>query len=268
VCLIAFALDAHPRWRLVLAANRDEFLARPSAAASWWRDEPTVYGGRDLQAGGTWFGLTRGGLAAAVTNVREGAPPRDGRRSRGELAAGFLLGARDAGDPLRDYAQRIDPADYAGFNLLLLRLGPPPSARWLSNRAAHGREGQALGPGVHALSNHLLDTPWPKVTALREALGDALDAGPAAAIEARLFDALADRTLPPDDALPRTGIGLERERQLAPAFIAGPGYGTRTSTVVTVDRDGVAQMAERTWLDVESPAARWTERRTRFGIAG
>lgn len=267
MCLIAFALDAHPRWRLVFAANRDEFLARPSAAATWWQKADTVYGGRDLQAGGTWFGLTRAGLAAAVTNVREAPPQRDGRRSRGELAAGFLVASHAASDPLSDYAQRIDPSDYAGFNLLLLRLGARPAARWLSNRAAHGREGEALGPGVYALSNHLLDTPWPKAKALREALGAALDAGPAAALEARLFDALADRTRPPDDALPQTGVGLERERQLAPAFIAGPGYGTRTSTVVTVDRDGVAEMAERTWLDVHAATPRWTERRTRFAIA-
>ncbi|MGD9945837.1 MAG: NRDE family protein [Burkholderiaceae bacterium] len=241
MCLIAFDWRPGHDRPLVMAANRDESYERPTAAAGWWPGASEVYGGRDLLAGGSWLAMDRGGRLAAVTNVRE-AQPVLGRRSRGELVSGFLLGELD----LHDYAQQVADAadDYSGFNLLLFETRGEGRAFYVSNRAP-----VRLAPvpaGVHGLSNHLLDTDWPKVRRLVRRLADATDS--TQPLEAALLQALADRELPPDDELPDTGVGAERERLLAPAFIYGPArsYGTRASTVVVVDRDGTDYI-ERSW---------------------
>lgn len=259
MCLIAFAWDAHPAFRLVVAANRDELYARPTAPADWWADAPDVLAGRDLREGGTWMGITRGGRFAAVTNFRDpGLAQLANAPSRGALVADFLRGSADAEAYARGLAGRA--AAYNGFNLLV---GDDGGLFYLSNRAEGVRR---LEPGVYGLSNHLLDTPWPKVVRARAAMADALrrvDGVVADGWDAGLWEMLADRVLAADDALPDTGVGMERERLLSPPFIHGDVYGTRASTVLTLSRDGAARFVERS---VRSGEAGWTEARHAFRV--
>ncbi|MFO1313914.1 MAG: NRDE family protein [Burkholderiales bacterium] len=237
MCLAVLALDAHPRHALVLAANRDEYHARPSAPAAWGIDGPfrDVLAGRDLMAGGTWLGLDRRGRFALVTNVREGKAQDPAARSRGELP----LLALSATGAVEDAMRAIDVARYNGFNLLA---GDARGFSWLSNRGGTLR---TVDAGLHGLSNALLDTPWPKVVRTRERLadwlrGDAVDFEP-------LFAALRDGAQPPDESLPATGVPLQWERLLSSPFIASERYGTRCSTVLTIGRDGRARFVERTF---------------------
>jgi uncharacterized protein with NRDE domain len=237
MCLVLLAWQAHPRWRLVVAANRDEFHARPTAPAAWWDDHPEVLAGRDLEQGGTWMGVTRGGRFAAVTNFREPLPPRPGAPSRGRLVADFLLG----GVPSLAFLAGLMPfaGAYNGYNLLLM---DGRTLAWGSNRAPMAR---TLPPGVYGLSNHLLDTPWPKVELGKADLREAL-AAPPEELEGRLFASLARRDPAPDAELPQTGVGAERERALSSAFIDTPEYGTRCSTVLLLAEDGSGLLVERT----------------------
>lgn len=241
MCTLLFAWQVDPARPLIVAANRDEFHARPTAAASIWPrddkdddDAPEIVAGRDLQAGGTWLGVTREGRFAALTNVREPfvAPP-PGARSRGGLVAEFLRG-RAAPD---EYLAGLAPDAYAGFNLVV---GDRSSLWYLSNRSGPAR---ALGPGVYGVSNAALDTPWPKVRRGRENLARLVAAG-AASPEAVLA-LLADRAPAPDAELPDTGVGLVMERVLSPLCVVSPGYGTRSSTALTIHRDGVVEFRER-----------------------
>jgi len=236
MCLILFAYDAHPRFRLVIAANRDEHYARPSRAAQFWSDAPFVLGGRDVEQGGTWLGITRTGRWAAITNFREASPRMVDPPSRGRLVSDYLLGSETPSNYTADVAAR--GPRYNGFNLLC---GDAASVRYVSNR---GGPAQTVVPGMHGLSNHLLDTPWPKVRRGVEALATLGDGALPVLVE-RLFATLADRGGSPDEDLPDTGIGLPGERRLSPAFIPGDAYGTRASTVVLVDRDGTVTLAER-----------------------
>ncbi|MEW9572095.1 NRDE family protein [Rhodanobacter sp. Si-c] len=235
MCLIAFAWQAHPRWRLVLAGNRDEFHARPSAALARWNDLP-ITGGRDLEAGGTWLGVTDAGRCCVVTNVRDPRDPQLGA-SRGLLATDYLVGATGATAHARQLLARA--AGYRPFNLLTF---DAQAAFYLGNRPE--ARAQAVTPGVHGLSNADFNTPWPKTRALMARLaawtgtGDADDFTP-------LFAALADERQAPDAELPDTGIGLERERWLSAAFIRGADYGTRASTVVAIGHDGRGVIEER-----------------------
>ncbi len=230
MCLIAVALNAHPRYRLVVAANRDEFHARPSQAAAWWEDAPEIYGGRDLQQGGTWLACSRDGRWGAVTNVRRMVPPDPQAPSRGNLVSGYLRSADTAAHHISQL--QASAADFAGFNLLL---GDADSCSYLSNHP-HTQH-TALQPGVHAVSNASLDTPWPKLLRLREALGSWCTAGNTR-IDA-LYAALADETPVPDSRLPDTGVGLPLERFLATPFIRGPSYGTRASTLLLIGDRGI-----------------------------
>lgn len=247
MCLILFATDHHPRWRLVVAANRDEFFARPTAPAAWWDDAPFVLAGRDLRDGGTWMGITRTGRFAAVTNFREPENYRVGAPSRGHLVGNFLRGRATPEGYLKGLSRLAE--QYNGFNLLV---GDARDLAYFSNRA----EGAwRLGPGVYGLSNHLLDTPWPKVARGKEDLRAALE-GPEGELEGALFATLALRDPAPDAELPRTGIGPERERALSAAFISTPEYGTRASTVLLVGHGGEVRMTERTTVPGEG---RWVE---------
>ncbi|HEX6748721.1 MAG TPA: NRDE family protein [Longimicrobium sp.] len=255
MCLVLLAWDSHPEYRLVVGANRDEFYARPTAPADWWQDAPHVLAGRDLRDGGTWMGVTRTGRFAAVTNFREPQAYRVGAPSRGFLVANFLISRA----PTLGYAAGLMPIapTFNGFNLLLF---DGATLAWFSNRAAGAR---TLPPGVYGLSNHLLDTPWPKVVSGKADLRDAL-AGPADEMEARLFASLARRDPASDTDLPSTGIEPERERALSSAFIATPEYGTRCSTVLLLGRDGEVSLTERT---TTLPSAdEWSEVRHRFRI--
>jgi uncharacterized protein with NRDE domain len=257
MCLIALALDAHPAYRLVVAANRDEFYARPAAPATWWEDAPGVLAGRDLREGGTWMGVTRGGRFAAITNYRDpGFAQIAGAPSRGALVADFLRGSDDAEAYARDVSARA--AEYNGFNLMV---GDKGGLFYLSNRAPGMRR---LEPGVYGLSNALLDTPWPKVLRARAAVADALARSNGDGWESGLWEMLADRVIAADDALPDTGVGAERERLLSPPFIRTDVYGTRASTVLTIARDGEVRFVERS---VAPGQEGWTESRHAFRIA-
>ena len=235
MCLIAFAWQRHPRWRLLLAGNRDEFHARPSAALSRWDDLPIV-GGRDLEAGGSWLGVTDAGRCCVVTNVRD---PRDPQRgvSRGMLVTDYVAGKPDA----TAHAQQLllTAGDYRPFNLLTF---DAQTGFYLGNRPAP--RVQAIEPGVHGLSNADFNTPWPKTRALIDRLQQWIDDGGDEDFSP-LFAALADEQVAADAVLPDTGIALERERWLSPAFIRGSDYGTRASTVVAIDHDGNGMIVEQ-----------------------
>jgi uncharacterized protein with NRDE domain len=235
MCLIVLAWRARPDLPLVIAANRDEWRERPAEPARWWADHPDLLAGRDLQAGGTWLGITRQGRFAAVTNFRDPSDKRSTARSRGTLVTEFLLG-KDS--PARFLASLSAHAEeYNGFNLVL---GDPDSLFYYGSREGEPR---AIEPGMHALSNHLLDEPWPKVVRGRERMQAALEErDPSSA----LFDLLSDVDGAPDELLPQTGVGLAWERRLASALITGQGYGTRASTVLTVAASGKAVLEERT----------------------
>lgn len=236
VCLILFAWKTHPRYPLVVAANRDEFFARPSAAAEFWSESPAVLAGRDLSAGGTWLGITRSGRFAALTNYRDPKHQRQDVRSRGALVADYLRGQASPADYLEGI--RTQARDFNGFNLLA---GDGESLWWYSNV---GDAPQALEPGLYGLSNHLLDTPWPKVAASKPRLADAMATLPD---DEPLFSFLRDGSTFPDEQLPATGVKLEWERMLSAAFIDSPGYGTRSSTVVLLG-GGEILFDEKTWL--------------------
>lgn len=234
MCLIALALEQHPRYPLVIATNRDEFLDRPAAVLDWWQAAPhatAILGGRDLRAGGTWMGLNTSGRVAMLTNVRDLARQKAIAPSRGGIVPAWLSTPQAAGDFWRaTKAHGCNP-----FNLLAGDL-VQGHWWWADDRAAAP---EFLGAGLYGLSNAALDTPWPKVQRLKLALADAIHtAGSGTEIESRLFAALADTSVVPDDALPDTGVGLARERWLAPAFIRAPDarYGTRCSTVLIVER--------------------------------
>jgi uncharacterized protein with NRDE domain len=245
MCLILAALDAHPDYTLIVAANRDEFYDRPTAPAAFWPEHPRILGGRDLRAGGTWLAIDRSGRFAAVTNYRQGEREPPAARSRGLLVSDYLSSEIDA----TGYVARVERegAEYNGFNLLA---GDARELHWVSNREGRPRR---LGPGIYGLSNHLLDTPWPKVTAGKSGL-EALLGGGGTDLVSGLFALLSDSTQVRDDALPHTGIGLAWERLLSSAFIATTDYGTRSSTVLLVGRDGSMTFVERSFGPSGVPA--------------
>lgn len=229
MCLIAFALHAHPRYALVLAANRDEFHARPTAAAAFHDGDTRLFGGRDLQAGGGWLLASRQGRITAVTNVRTGQP-EVAPRSRGALVRNITHSELELRDGIADIA--ANAADYGRFNLFAYQRG---QAFYSSNHPDF--MAQEVASGVHALSNAALDTPWPKTSRLRRAMRAFVEHEDDDA--SLLFDALANREIAPDAALPSTGVPLDWERRLSAAFIHGDQYGTRASTVVLLDAHGI-----------------------------
>jgi uncharacterized protein with NRDE domain len=235
MCLIAIAWRARADVPLVVAANRDEWRDRPAEPAHWWSDRPAVLAGRDLKAGGTWLGISRDGRFAAVTNFRDPSDRRSTARSRGELVADFLAGTLDPGPYVEEVARRAH--EYNAFNLLVA----DEATLWYFG----SREGppRPVAPGVHALSNHVLDEPWPKVIHARRAMEAAIrEKDPAP----RLFEMLSDATPARDEHLPRTGVALDWERRLSPALIKGEDYGTRNSTVVVRSAGGEASLEEWT----------------------
>lgn len=235
MCLIAFAWQVHPRWRLVLAGNRDEFHARPSLPLTRWDSLPII-AGKDLEAGGTWLGVTDDERCSVVTNVRDPRDPQQGR-SRGLLALDYLTGAGAA--PVHAETLLETAAAYRPFNLLTFDAN---DAFYLGNRPEP--RAQAITAGVHGLSNADFNTPWPKTRALMQHMQTWLDSSDHHDF-APLFTALADPQVYPDDELPDTGVGLERERWLSSAFIRGERYGTRASTVVAIGYDGGGVVVER-----------------------
>ncbi len=234
MCLIVFAESVHPRHRLVLAANRDELHARPTSRAAFWSREERIFGGRDLQAGGTWLGVTRDGTVAALTNVRSPDARRDGR-SRGLVVRSVLEATSDPLAVAKELA--VERERYPSFNLLV-------STR--TGTVALTDDGlESVAPGIHGLSNARLDTPWPKVRIGKERVAKAIE-GSEVDRDA-LFAMLGDRTIAPDAELPSTGVPLALERVVSAAFIVSPVYGTRASTIVLVGNDGRVDFEERSY---------------------
>jgi uncharacterized protein with NRDE domain len=243
MCLILLGWKTREDYPLVLAANRDEFYERPTAPADFWEEAPDILAGRDLPAGGTWLGITRQGRLAALTNYRDPAAHKTEAPSRGTLAGDYLRGRQDPEAYLDALVTRA--GSYNGFSLIL---GDLQGLHFFSNRG--GR--LPLAPGIHGVSNRLLDTPWPKVERGKRALATLLGKRDGPSPEA-LLDLLADRSRPPDDELPETGVGLEWERVLSPLFIESPRYGTRSSTVLIVDGGGGVTFVERVFGGADDP---------------
>jgi uncharacterized protein with NRDE domain len=238
MCLIAVAWRVHPRYPLVVIANRDELHARPAAAAGFDPEAVDVYGGRDLSMGGSWLAVSTRSRLAAVTNVRTGVRAASLPRSRGWLVRDFVRGERGATDATS--ALDRSAAEYGPFNLLLW---DGSALAFASNHPEPARS--TVSPGLHAMSNGAFDAPWPKSGHAIHALEAWLASADGAADEdgranvAPLFEALADTTVAPDLLLPDTGVGLELERMLSPPFVSGERYGTRCSTVVLVGTDHI-----------------------------
>ena len=238
MCLIAIAWRTHPRYPLVVIANRDELHARPAAAASFDPEAGDVYGGRDLLQGGSWLSVSKRGRLAAVTNVRSGLALKAFPRSRGWLVRDFIRGDSAA----NDYASHLEPtaAEYGAFNLLLW---DGSALAFASNSPTPANS--KVSPGLHAMSNGAFDAPWPKSGRATQALQDWLASAHSESDEndratlAPLYQALADTTVAPDPLLPETGVGLELERALSPLFVSGERYGTRCSSVVLIGQDHI-----------------------------
>lgn len=248
MCLVALALGADARFPLVIASNRDEYFERPTAPLGWWSARPgdaPVLAGRDLAAGGTWLGLSAHGRFALLTNIRSPVPADAQAPSRGGIVPEWLRTPESADR----FWMRTALAGHNGFNLIAADI-PGGECFWASNTAAHP---QRLLPGLYGLSNAGLDTPWPKVDALKARLGSSLaQTRSVDDLALRLFDALADRTMAPDHALPSTGVPLAWERRLSAAFIGTPdrSYGTRCSTLVITECRGeqtVTHVMERSF---------------------
>jgi uncharacterized protein with NRDE domain len=254
MCILLVAHDAHPDFRLVLAANRDEDYDRPAAPAEFWQDAPEVLAGRDLRDGGTWLGVTRSGSWAALTNFREPVTRREFAPSRGGLVAGFLRSSSNPEDFVRSAAPGADA--YNGFSIFC---GDGDTLAFLSNRDGAPR---LLPSGIYGLSNGPLDTPWPKVELGKRGLAALLEKAPPLD-EVGAFALMADDSRPPDENLPDTGFGIEVERALSPIFVATERYGTRCSTLVAVTREGSVLLIERAF---QRSAVTWTERRFEFRL--
>lgn len=242
MCLLVFALDCHHDYRLVLAANRDEYFARPTAPAGFWPDAPQVLAGRDLRSGGTWLGVNQDGRFAAVTNYRSHEEVLPEPLSRGGLVAAYLQGVQSATEfrpQLEQLAGRCQ-----GFNLIF---GDAGGVYYYSNRG--GGFGRVTA-GIHGLSNRFLDTPWPKVTVAKQQL--ALQVIRERLDPEALFTLMAAAGPFADDLLPDTGVGLEKERLLSPLFIHGSDYGTRSTTLLLIDRQNRIRLLERSHFPPET----------------
>jgi uncharacterized protein with NRDE domain len=241
MCLIAFTLGQNPHFPLVLAANRDEVFNRPTRAMDWWRtdDGTRILAGKDLRSNGTWLAITEDGRVSAVTNVREGMTDT-AERSRGELPLRALI------EPRHQLFQSLNnhASQYAGFNLIQLNA---ESGWYYSNRDAH--PGRSIYQGAFGLSNHLLETPWPKLLRLRQALARTVTTADnnAEKLHRELIELLQDPTPAPDHLLPDTGVGLDTERLLSSPFITGEHYGTRATTVFTISAEGQIRVTEQSW---------------------
>ncbi|WP_010093898.1 NRDE family protein [Ornithinibacillus scapharcae] len=238
MCLILFQFQQHSNYKLVLAANRDESYNRPTAPAQFWEDEPNVLAGRDLLQMGTWLGISTSGRFAGLTNYRHPDHFKSGKLSRGEIVTNFLIGNETSYEYLHKQVKRKD--DYVGYNILV---GSPNELKYYSNVEDKIIKVQ---PGIHGLSNHFLDTPWPKVEIGKKKLQSYLEQVETVDPE-ELFSILADSEEASVDELPDTGIGLELERKLSSMFIKMPDYGTRCSTVLTIDHDNNVTFIERTF---------------------
>ncbi len=224
MCLLLLSYKAHPNYKMIIAANRDEFYNRPTAPASFWKEHPDLLAGKDLKEGGTWLGITKRGEFAALTNYRNPANFIKDAPSRGKLVLDFLTG----GDSPKNFVDALikNGRLYNGFNLLL---SYQSDLYYFSNQT---QKLALLSPGIYGLSNHILDTPWPKVEKSKASFMKVLNDENISASD--IFDILSDTSKPPDELLPDTGVGLAIERALSPVLIATALYGTRSSTVIFI----------------------------------
>jgi uncharacterized protein with NRDE domain len=239
MCLILLSYETHPKYRMVSAANRDEYYSRPTAPIAFHDDSSDVLGGRDLQHHGMWLGITRSGRFAAITNYRDPGSNISNAPSRGFLVRNFLTGKKSP-DNYLEHVKSIGH-QYNGFNLLV---GDRSELYYYSNR---GHAIEKLKPGIYGLSNHLMDTPWPKITKGKSDLGKLLDDKEKIDPE-DIFDLLRDGSCPPDSLLPDTGVDLEWERILSPLFITSEFYGTRSSSIIFIERKGGVTFLEKTFV--------------------
>jgi len=239
MCLILFAYQQHPRFPLIVIANRDEYYARPTREAHWW-DDAEIFAGRDLEAGGTWLGVNRQGHIAAVTNVREPGGTGVGKKSRGDLTREYLA----TNEQPRDYLQRLSrhDQDFPGFNLLLGN----PAGLWFYSNRDHGI--RQVEPGVFGVSNGAFDEPWPKLSSGKAELGNLISGD---IDTAELMEILTDHQVAQDHELPSTGVPLDIERMLSSRFIRSPGYGTRACSVVTMGVNNQVSFEEQNYSDSE-----------------
>lgn len=238
MCIISFHFQEHPRYKLIIAANRDEFYERPTKEAHLWKDEPNILAGRDLKEMGTWLGITKEGRFAALTNYRDPTNEKQNKVSRGEIVSSFLTSQKNAPEYLSQLREKKE--DYNGFNVLV---GTPDELYYYGNRQ---EDILKIKAGTHSISNHLLNTPWPKVTNAKSMLREYVMNHEQIDVEI-LFSQLNNQQLADDDLLPKTGVGLPLERQLSPIFIQTDNYGTRSSTVILVTQDNEVTFIERTY---------------------
>lgn len=239
MCLITFAYHQHPKYKLILAANRDEAYSRPTRGADFWPEHPEILAGKDLKAGGTWMGINRSGHFAAITNYRDPEISKPDPPSRGHLVLDYLI---DSDAPLPYLRQKSQGADrYMGFNLLV---GTPREIGYYSNQLPGVH---SLTPGLYGLSNRFLDTPWPKIERSKKNLRELIEEENVS--EQTLFELLADDRKAPGDQLPDTGLPTEIEKKLSPVFIRTEEYGTRCSTILLVDQNDNVTFVERRFRD-------------------
>jgi uncharacterized protein with NRDE domain len=253
MCFIVFAYRFHPSYRLIAAANRDEYFERPSSPAAVWEEAPQVLAGRDLKEGGTWMGITREGKFAAITNYRDPEAFKIRAPSRGKLVSDFLTGSENAASYVENISRQGQ--NYNGFNLIC---GDPKDLFVYSNRGKI----EKLEAGIYGLSNHLLDSPWPKVIKGKKALSGAMPKK-GKDLEEALFKILFDRKFAPDHKLPSTGIALDWERVLSSIFIESPAYGTRSSSVLLIAKNNRIKFVEKVFDGRPMP---WIESRFSFQI--
>ena len=237
MCLILFSYQQHPEYPLIIAANRDEFYERPTKAAGYWEDYPNILAGRDVEAGGTWMGINEQGKIAMLTNFRDLSNNKTNAPSRGKLVSNFLQNESDASVYLQAIAQKGET--YNGFNLIC---GEPKSLQYYGN---YQQGVHPINAGIHGLSNALLDTPWPKVEKGKTKLRHLIKTN--AVNSNDLFTLLYDDERAPEEELPDTGIGKEKELVLSSMFIKSPGYGSRCSTVLLIDKSNRVYFTERTY---------------------
>lgn len=245
MCLIVFAYKVHKKYRLILSANRDEFFARPTEPLQVWEDNPQIIGGRDLQQGGTWMAFSKNGRFAALTNVRNPASMKQNARSRGDLIPSFLLSEADPSSYLETVKDRV--GDYNGFNLLA---GDLKELFFLSST---DQKIIKVQPGIHAVSNRTLNTPWVKCEVVKKGLKSEVDTLPDepcfSDIEQNLCRMMHNSIIASDELLPDTGVGIDLERKLSSVFVSMAGYGTRSTSVVLQDFLGNLTFSETTWSE-------------------
>lgn len=241
MCLVNFHFQNHPKYKLIVVANRDEFYERPTKPAHYWEDEPNILAGRDLLQMGTWLGISKKGRFAAITNYRDPSLPETGRYSRGEIIRHFLTNGTEPDIFMEELIKERE--NYGGYNVIL---GDPNGLYHYNNVLDESKD---INAGTHSLSNHSLNTPWPKVVKGRTRLNEYIQTNQEEVSIDMLFNLVTDRSTADDGELPHTGVGVEMERLLSPMFIKIPNYGTRSSTVLLVDKEDRVTFVERTFKE-------------------